>query len=249
MEPFQRNRIRALISNLKNKGILKSTQIYSHKTRNRIRAFLSDWIFETRFATDTRSIVPLGRLSIASENKSLGVHYEPTRYFILKAIFDLLEVDYSNCGFVDFGSGKGRVLVFASEYGFGNITGVEFSHELCEHSRRNLEAYAQKTGKRFRYEVLHADAAAYEVRKKDNVFFFFNPFGEKVLTRVLENIDRSLKRRNRDAFFIYVNPVHNAVFSRRYLQVHTVENHEKQYSAIIYKNEFPENRTAPAAPE
>ena len=35
-------------------------------------------------------------------------------------------------GFVDFGCGKGRVLLLAAGFGFARITGVEFAKELCD---------------------------------------------------------------------------------------------------------------------
>ncbi len=227
--------MRSLIASVRKKGVRQSLRIYAHKTRNRVKAFISDWIFEIRYATRTRSIVPLNGLCIESENRSQGVHYEPTRIFILKAVFDCLDVEFPKCGIVDFGCGKGRVLVFAAAQGFGNVTGVEFARELCEHSRSNLSAFAQKTGRRFRYNVLNIDAAVYQTRPQDNVFFFFNPFGEKVLTRVLDNIDQA--RNRQEAFFIYVNPVHRSVFSGRYRTIRHIENHEAAYNAVIYKKE------------
>ena len=49
-----------------------------------------------------------------------------------------LDVDHSEFTFVDYGLGKGRVLMLAAEYPFKRIVGVEFSESLDRTARQNL---------------------------------------------------------------------------------------------------------------
>lgn len=45
---------------------------------------------------------------------------------------------------VDIGSGKGRVLLVASEFGFREARGIEFSPKLCAIAKENLEIFKAK---------------------------------------------------------------------------------------------------------
>ena len=60
-----------------------------------------------------------------------GYPYKATRVLPLRKLFCIIKgmipVDSI---FVDFGCGKGRALLIASEYNFKSVRGVEFAHEL-----------------------------------------------------------------------------------------------------------------------
>jgi len=49
--------------------------------------------------------------------------------------------DVSSHSFVDYGSGKGRVLLVASDYAFKKIVGVEFSKVLNDVAVANIATY------------------------------------------------------------------------------------------------------------
>ncbi len=48
--------------------------------------------------------------------------------------------------FIDLGSGKGRVLLMASEYPFQKIIGVEFMPELHRAAQKNIAGYSHAIG-------------------------------------------------------------------------------------------------------
>ena len=52
----------------------------------------------------------------------------------------------------------------------------------------------------------------YKIKKEQNVFFFFNPFDEVVMLKVVKNILASLKEKSRKVYIMYVNPVHKEIF-------------------------------------
>jgi len=99
---------------------------------------------------------------------------------------------------VDYGCGKGRVLHWRPNVRSSRRR-VELSEDLPPSAVGNI-AKARNCGA-LRAPVLmhHQDATEYEVPKEPLVIYLFNPFGEKVITRVLDAIQSSLRETPRDA--------------------------------------------------
>ena len=85
---------------------------------------------EARFGVDSEGNIALSELSIDSENRTLGFPYVPSPGLLVETLLANVEEDLGQFSFVDFGSGKGRVLLVASHYPFREVVGVEFSPEL-----------------------------------------------------------------------------------------------------------------------
>jgi hypothetical protein len=102
--------------------------------------------------------------------------------------------------FIDFGSGKGRVLLIAAQYGFKRLGGIELRRELHDRAlknfqdRRNIPPCAM--------ESFNLDAGKYKFPNEKLVLFFFNPFGREVMTKVLKNLDASLDVCSRDVWIL-----------------------------------------------
>jgi len=134
-------------------------------------------------------------------------YYQPTRLLPLRKMLRVISTAPRTDGaLVDFGCGKGRVLLVASEFGFERVRGVELAHELCEIARENCAAYKAKTGITTDFKVVESDATRYAVKEDETLFFLFNPFGRKVLSTVLDNIALSLREHPRRALIAYCNP-------------------------------------------
>ena len=108
--------------------------------------------------------------------------------------------------FVDLGSGKGRVLLIAAQSGFQRIIGVEFSRELCEIARENVNAFRRQTQIEAQIEVIESDVATWPIDCGYNVFFMFHPFKINVLARFLENLHSSLTQFPRKIWLVFNNP-------------------------------------------
>jgi len=184
---------------IKNRGILQTSRIAGSAARD----FLFDW----RYGTDTFGRVPVKDLQVDSENKTHAGTYQATKARPFLQLLRHLGVPNSS-GFVDFGSGKGRVLLLAAMYGFRRIVGVEFSPELCASARENVATFANYT-KNSRIEVVEGDATRFEITSELNVFYFYNPFDAPVMFEVLGNISRSLATHPRRAWLIYNTPRHD----------------------------------------
>jgi predicted RNA methylase len=123
--------------------------------------------------------------------------------------------------FVDIGSGKGRVLLIASQYGFRKVVGIEFSRELCNIARRNVEVFSRKVKPSSSIEVIETDATEYHFHPEDRVLFMYNPFDAFILAKVLDRIRSSLEENPRPIWLIYNTPIpvkHNVIKSAALFQ-------------------------------
>ena len=151
-------------------------------------AVIEDEAFDWRYGVDTRGITPLAELAIDSRHVAHGVHYAPTRVRYFRAVLRALPIPRDSV-FVDLGAGKGRMLLLAAQSGcFRKVVGVEFSGELCRTAERNIRRFQRHYAGNVTVEVVHADAADYEVQPDQNVFFMFNPFGPVVMQQVIQCI-------------------------------------------------------------
>ena len=191
--------LKALAGSVKTRGV--------GRTLTRALAFLADKHFDFVNGTDTYSSVDVQDCAGDSEVKSHAVFYEPMRVLPLRALFDSLGQGYlsSESVLVDFGCGKGRVLMVASEYGVKVARGVEFAAELCAVARANCEAFRLRRRLVTRFDVVHCDAARYSIKSEEDVFFFYHPFDTTVFARVMDNIADSLRSSERRVAIIYFN--------------------------------------------
>ncbi len=164
-----------------------------------------DYEFDKKFGVDTRGIIELKELTIASHNVAHGVHYEQTKPDAFATLMKHLVVRFEDFIFVDFGSGKGRVLLMASDYPFRKIIGIEFAHELLEVAQENLHNYRSGRQQCHNFELCYLDATLYQIPPEKTVFYFYNPFDEVVMKQVLTNIHQSLLAQPREAFILYCN--------------------------------------------
>jgi ribosomal protein L11 methylase PrmA len=112
---------------------------------------------------------------------------------------------------VDFGCGKGRVLVVAAHYNFKMITGIDFAKELAIAAALTVSKASQNLPDT-EFKIEWIDASAYAVLPSQNVFFFFNPFKKVVMKQVMQNILFSKREHSRPMYVIYVNPVLKDLF-------------------------------------
>ena len=156
---------------------------------------------------DTCGEIPLVELNFQSENKAPGLEYQSHHPRILRAFLQSLAldwaIDYEKYTFVDFGCGKGRVLLVASEFPFRRIVGVEFAVPLAEVAKRNLVSYRSKTQKCRDISVLAMDAVDYQLPEEPEVLYFYSPFPPAVMEQVFQNIERSLQQSPRELLVLF----------------------------------------------
>jgi hypothetical protein len=148
----------------------------------------------------------LSDLDIPSPNWIYGRNYagiEPERFF---AIFDDLGIRFEEFTFIDFGSGKGRALLMASEFPFKKIVGIEFSPQLNAIAQQNIVRYSSPTQQCRQIETVQMDFAQYFLPPEPLVLFFYDPCEARVLEQVLANLRASWQKTPRPIYLIYVAP-------------------------------------------
>jgi SAM-dependent methyltransferase len=166
---------------------------------------------EKKYDIDTIKINNLQYENIENENLSHASIYQATNYYLIEKAFEYLKDEKINGGLVDFGCGKGRVLVVAAYHGFKSITGIDFSRTLCIEADENIEKIKSPFPNTI-FNVICDDATNYKIEKDKNCFFFFNPFDEVVMLKVVKNILSFLKESNEKIYIVYINPLHKEIF-------------------------------------
>jgi hypothetical protein len=139
--------------------------------------------------------------------------YQPTDPTAFRAMMELLPGSAEEYTFVDLGSGKGRTLLLASEYGFPRITGVELIPALHHAAEENIRAYCETKHPQSQIESLLMDACDFEFPPTPLVVYLFHPLPVTGLERVIGNLDESLERSPRDVWLVYHNPVFETAVS------------------------------------
>jgi len=152
---------------------------------------------------DTCGEIPLVDLGFESKNKTPGLEYQSHHPTIIRAGLRSLNIRHEDYTFVDFGCGKGRVLLVASEFPFRKIIGLEFAPQLAETARKNLKTYRAKNQKCSAIEAITADATEYELAPEAQVLYFFSPFARNIMDQIVQNIERSLQQSPRDLLVLF----------------------------------------------
>jgi hypothetical protein len=133
-------------------------------------------------------------------------HYEATPYSILHALFQEYELSSSD-GFVDYGSGKGRLLFYVHHYFGSSVTGIEMNEQLHKKTLKNKADYLKKAKRgQGSIQVECRLAEEYEVKETENKFYFFNPFSIQIFIKVVNNILDSVERQPREIDIILYYP-------------------------------------------
>jgi len=133
---------------------------------------------------------------------------------------------------VDYGCGKGGVLISLSKYPFSKITGVEIAPDLVAIAQENIRIL-----KIMNIEIHCCDASEFKQLHEYNYFYFFDPFPCVVMKGVLHNIAQSIQMHPRKVTIIYLNPsCHDLIETGKiFLKVRELPHFE--HKCFIYSNE------------
>jgi 16S rRNA G966 N2-methylase RsmD len=163
---------------------------------------LTEWAEDLRLGVDTRGNLRPAELGIQDPDAG---SYQPSSFRDLRRIMRELAIRPDREVLVDYGSGKGRVLIEAARHPFRRVLGIEICPQLSEIARTNL------LRNRHRHRcpevaVAVADAARFPPPRDATMFFFYNPFWGDCLRAVMALIRRSLDEHPRPVTIIYLNP-------------------------------------------
>jgi 16S rRNA G966 N2-methylase RsmD len=167
---------------------------------------MADRWFDLRYGTDTSSKDKAVDPEVTSVTAADAIRYAPTRARHFHALMHELGFPHGSV-FVDVGSGKGKVLLMAMGYPFKRVVGIEFSSRLCNIARSNIERYCHKKRLSNIVAIHHCDVVDYDIKADENVFYLYNPFNERVMTRFIDNIAKSQDQHPRPIWLLYYNPI------------------------------------------
>lgn len=185
-------------------------EIFSRRLFRKSEEHISE--FDIVSGTDTEKICEIGSLDINSENARHAVRYQPSPHDFASEIIQALPIDYSQFTFIDFGAGKGRVLLIAAQLPFAAVIGIEFSQELCAIASNNINKIPENKRMARLVECHYNDATLYHLPETPLVCYFYNPFDQLVMRRVIDNLSSSLRDKQREIYIIYVHPEHRSLF-------------------------------------
>ncbi len=208
--------------------------LYYRGFTNTFKLLTYEGKYEKQLGINTHSIVNLDKLTLAGESSEQNHHYQGASYFILFSIFSRLPETIKSRPFIDFGCGKGRALFVAEQCGFTDVTGVDIAKELIANANENKALY-QKKYPGSNIDFLFEDATKYQIPPNSGVFYFFNPFGETILQKVIDNLKESVKQYPRTIYCIYLNPKYKEVFEKNGFELFYTEKSKRYLEGVIYR--------------
>ena len=145
-------------------------------------------------------------------NPKEAYQYESSKLFEIRKILKKITIPYKTIA-IDFGSGKGSICCcLAKLKQIDHVYGIEISKELCNIAKANVNK-KNLTDK----VTIHCENAINlqdDILNKTTLFYFYNPFPESVLKKVINAICKSLKNYPRDIILVYFNPVGNSILEQ-----------------------------------
>jgi hypothetical protein len=181
-------------------------QLPAHRRARRLKEE-QDRAFDRQHNVQTAGFVPLDGLNIGTDNRDHGFPYDPIEPEKFQRSVGSVALRHEDFVFIDFGSGKGKSVLLASELPFKKVIGVEFAPELHRVAEENARTFRSERQRCRDIEMVCGDAAAYTLPPVPVVLFLFNPFGREVMERVIENFKKSYKEHPRELYVVYATPV------------------------------------------
>ena len=127
--------------------------------------------------------------------------YEPTPYRVLERLADSGLIGEGDV-VLDYGCGKGRVGFFLAHEAKAKTIGIEYDDGIYERALENKKS-ALSGGKT---AFVLTNAEAYAVPPEVNRCYFFNPFTEEILHKVLARILESYYDHPREILLFFYYP-------------------------------------------
>ena len=202
LELWMRWKGRALVS-VRKRGLAGTVRLFPGLVAASFRGD-PDKRFDRRFHVDTAGI--LKPIELQSDPRFKDSNwYAPTATTSFFRMLRQIKVDFRKFVFIDFGCGKGKALLLASQLPFKQIVGIELWPELFSVAEKNLKSYS---GKRqcSEFRLHQMDASEFPIPSEPGIYYFFDPFREEVMRKVLDNMRRSLAAAPRESYVVYCEP-------------------------------------------
>jgi hypothetical protein len=178
----------------------RNTLIWLHEN-------LFDSPIEKMFFVPTKGREAADSVTVIGTRQAEGHDYRPTPRLVFNWALTAIDEDLSKLSFVDYGAGKGRVLLLASQHPFTAVGGIEYAEELHDDAVMNIAQFPRSQMKCRNVECVHDDAAELGALDGSAVHYFFNPFSREVFGEVLHSLVASYRNHPRRLYLILIDPV------------------------------------------
>lgn len=168
---------------------------------------------DLKYGVDTSGEIQPDELGVALPSAAFAYCYRPTLGWVIRLFIRRLPIDQRSYQFIDFGSGKGRALLVASEFAFTKVVGIEFCESLHDIAVENIRRIPESKRQNGRVVSIFADAVSFALPKSNLVCYLYNPFAPPVLDQVLEKLIAH-RREGFDVYAIYINSKHLDAFQK-----------------------------------
>jgi hypothetical protein len=108
--------------------------------------------------------------------------------------------------FIDFGSGKGRVVLIASTLPFRKSIGIELNPALHAIAAKNMKLWQAMGRSVCPMQALCQEATEFQFPETPCLVYLFNPFTFQVIAKLLDRIAETFADRPGQLDLLYVNP-------------------------------------------
>ena len=193
--------------------------------------------FDRQFGVDTLGIVAADRITQDKRLAAQILYYIGSQPSIVRRALATLGAveDYT---LLDFGCGKGRAAIVASEFPFRQVIGVELSPVLAAKAQANVAIIANRFPERPGITIFNANVLEFALPTGKLAIFAYHPFGAEILAGVVKRLEAALAADTPHIFFVYYNPVHADVldsspaFQRFYAGVIPYDKSELGFGAL-----------------
>lgn len=195
------------------KTVLKQLAVLNPAARAAARA---ERAFDRQWGTDTSREVMMSALDFPAEIQRSSHHYQASGGHVLDLTIACAGIDPAGYSFIDYGCGKGRIVLLAAAKPFVRAIGVEYSPLLTDIARKNSAIFVARGGAHQTPEFWQGNAADY-VPPAGNLFcYLYNSFEDDILVGCLERLEAA-KRADPAAHILlaYVNPQFGDVVASR----------------------------------
>jgi SAM-dependent methyltransferase len=163
--------------------------------------------FDQAYNVNTSGYVPADKIHADPKVQDVTHPYAPVQPSVIRAILTALG-DVTDYTFIDYGCGKGRATLVATEFPFERIIGVELSSSLADVARMNAAVFANRFPDRTKIEIYAQNVLDFEPPGSTLAIFVYHCFGRPVWAEVMKKLEAGLAAgRYRNLFLIYCNPV------------------------------------------
>lgn len=188
-------------------GVKTTLSLLKQATPAARAAAQADQAFDRQWGTDTSRQIGMNALDFPVALKNGSFHYQASGAHVLDEVIALAAIEPADYVFIDYGCGKGRVVLLAAAKPFARAIGVEYSGLLTTIAEGNSRTFIQRGGAKVTPEFWQGNAADYPPPPGALFCYLYNSFGVEILQGCLDRLEQAkADDPSRPILLAYVNP-------------------------------------------